>query len=174
MRRRISQFLSNESTFGRLMTRVYVLFGANLCFLLFSLPVITIGPALAGLYFVCLRAIRGDGDISPWREFFCGFESSFNLSLLYELGLFLFLALAYVDLRFTASVGGIFTVFRYAILALLFFVLLLTVHFFPVVAAFSSDFRGTLRNALFFCGKKSSAGSYHAGHLCLGFWGDGS
>ena len=158
MRQRISQFLSNESTFGRLMTRVYILFGANLCFLLFSLPVLTMGPALAGLYYVCLRTLRSDGDISPWKEFWIGFKSSFKLSFLYELGLLLFLALAYVDLRFTQAVGGVFTVFRYAILALLFFVLLLTVHFFPVVAAFSSSFTGTLRNALFFSAKNPLRG----------------
>ena len=38
LRERISGFLSNESTFGRLMTRVYVLVAGNLFFLAFSVP----------------------------------------------------------------------------------------------------------------------------------------
>lgn len=153
MRKRISQFLSNESSFGRLMTRVYVLFGANLCFLLFSLPLVTMGPALAALYYVCLRTLRSDGDISPWREFWEGFKSSFKLSLIYWLGFLAFAALAWVDLRFSAQMGGVLRVFQIAIYVLLFFVLILTVHFFPVTAAFSADFGGTVRNALFFAAK---------------------
>ena len=45
MRELMSSFLSNDSAFGRLMTRCGVVIGANLMFVLFSLPVITIGAS---------------------------------------------------------------------------------------------------------------------------------
>ena len=153
LRERVSNFLSNESTFGRMMTRVYVLVMGNLLFLLFSIPLVTIGPALAGLYTVCLRSLRGDGDISPAKEFWKGFKGSFRLGILYWLGFLLFALLAYVDVRFSDAYGGVLTVFKMAILAIGFFVLITTTHFFPVVAAFSDTLGGTVRNAVFFAAR---------------------
>ncbi len=38
--------MSNESPFGRLMTKVGIIICANLMFILFSLPVVTIGASL--------------------------------------------------------------------------------------------------------------------------------
>ena len=45
MRERINAFLSNESSFGKLMTKLGIIIGANLMFALFSLPVFTVGAA---------------------------------------------------------------------------------------------------------------------------------
>ena len=43
MRDFVNAFMSSESTFGRLMTKIGIIICANLMFVLFSLPVLTIG-----------------------------------------------------------------------------------------------------------------------------------
>ena len=62
MRELMSSFLSNDSAFGRLMTRCGVVIGANLMFVIFSLPVITIGASYAALEYTLFRMERGDGN----------------------------------------------------------------------------------------------------------------
>ena len=45
----IGSFLSNESPFGRLMSRIGIIIVANLLFILCSLPVITMGASLCAM-----------------------------------------------------------------------------------------------------------------------------
>ena len=47
MRDWINSFLSNDSTFGKTMTKIGIIAGANLLFVIFSLPVVTLGAAWA-------------------------------------------------------------------------------------------------------------------------------
>ncbi|MCD8189212.1 MAG: YesL family protein, partial [Clostridiales bacterium] len=62
-------FLSNESAFGRLMTRLGIIIAANVMFMIFSLPVFTVGAAYVALYHVMFKTLRGDGVINPFKQF---------------------------------------------------------------------------------------------------------
>ena len=48
-----------KNLFTTLWREIFTLIRANLCFLLFCLPVITIPPAMCALHGVCMDAIRG-------------------------------------------------------------------------------------------------------------------
>ncbi|MDE7010730.1 MAG: DUF624 domain-containing protein, partial [Oscillospiraceae bacterium] len=48
-----------KNLFTTLWREIFTLIRANLCFLLFCLPVVTIPPALCALHGVCVDAIRG-------------------------------------------------------------------------------------------------------------------
>ena len=83
------------------MTHCGVAIGANLMFVLFSLPVITTGAAWTALEYTMLRAERGDGVINPFKEFWKGFKANWKQStitgfLAAALGLFLL-----ADIRIT-------------------------------------------------------------------------
>ena len=154
MGRRISGFFSNDSIFGQIMTRLGILIAANLMFVVFSIPVVTIGPALAALYFVMFRVLRSSsGEVNPFREFWRGFRSCFKQGLLYWLILAILAFLGWIDIRFCRYAGGVLEYFRYAIYILAAAALIVTVHFFPVLAAFSDTLPHLLRNAVFFAGK---------------------
>ena len=62
------------------MTHCGVAIGANLMFVLFSLPVITTGAAWTALEYTMLRAERGDGVINPFKEFWKGFKATWKQS----------------------------------------------------------------------------------------------
>ena len=74
-----------------LMTRIGIVIGANLMFVLFTLPVFTTGAALAGLYTVMFKTLRGDGVLNPFRVFWKGFKENFRQATLFFLVFFVFI-----------------------------------------------------------------------------------
>ena len=56
----------------------------NLIFILFSLPVITIGPAFAGMIHVIFKIIR-DRPVFPFSDFIDGFKKNFRQSFVYTM-----------------------------------------------------------------------------------------
>lgn len=56
------------------------LVGANMLFLLFCVPVVTIPAALSGMNRVCILLVR-EGTCSVWRDFILEFKNSFLKSL---------------------------------------------------------------------------------------------
>ena len=148
----INSIFNNDSVFGQLMTRAWILIGANIMFVIFSIPVITIGPAFAGLYHVMLRTLRSDGEISPIREFWKGFTRNFRQALLYWAGVLVLLVVGILDVRFCVYMGGILTYFRYGIYFIGGILLILTSFLYPVMAAFEDTLPGLIRNAFFFIG----------------------
>ena len=154
MGRFIGTLLDNESTFGKIMTKCGVIIGANLIFVLFSLPVITIGPGLAALSYVMLKSLRGDGAVNPFKTFFEGFRMNFRQGLICFAGTAFLAAFILVDIRFCMHMGGILTVFRYALYVLLFVLIILAVYLIPVMAAFQDTIPHLIRNALFFASRR--------------------
>jgi len=154
MRDQINAFLSNDSSFGRLMTRLGIMIGANLMFVLFSLPLVTLGAAWAALDYVMLKALRGDGEVNPFAQFWIGFRDNFKQATLVWLAALLIAALAVVDVRFLMHMGGSMVKFRYAIYAVLLLLLAELIYLFPLMAAFSNSLPILLRGAFAFALRK--------------------
>ena len=74
----IQGFLDNNSFFGKLMTKIGIIIAANLMFVVFSVPFITIGAGLTALYHVMFKTLRGGGICNPFKEFWAGFKSNFK------------------------------------------------------------------------------------------------
>lgn len=153
MKKRITAFLSNDSAFGRIMAWCLAVIGGNLMFVLFSLPVLTAGPAFAGLAFCMMRAVREEGDINPAKEFWRGFRDCFKKALVWWLLILVILFIAVMDIRFSVWHGGILDYFRYGIYGVTGFVLILTLVLYPVMAAFENNLSALLQSALYFAGK---------------------
>ena len=149
----IFRFFSNDSVWGQMMTRAWILIGANIMFVLFSLPIVTAGPAFAALYHVMLRTLRSDGEISPLKEFWKGFKGNFRQALVYWLIVLALVLVGVLDIRFSVYMGGILTWFKYGIYLIGGSLLILTSFLFPVMAAFGDSLRGLVRNAFYFIGK---------------------
>lgn len=154
MGERLQTFLDNDSTFGRLMTRCGIIIAANLMFLLFSMPVVTIGASYTALYHVMLKTLRGDGVINPFKQFWAGFKSNFKQATIYWIVLLALVVFGYADVTICRQAGGILQYFMYAIYALGMIALTITLHMFPVMAAFRDSILHLMRNALFFAVKK--------------------
>ena len=120
MKKKIWGILDRDSSFGRAMTLVSIIIGANIMFAIFSLPVVTIGPALAALFHVMFKMLRGHRDLNPIKEFWYGFKSNFKQGILSSLVFLGIALLLYVDIRFSGHMGGVLTYFKYALYAIAF------------------------------------------------------
>ena len=126
MRNFVSSFMSPDSAFGRVMTKIGIIICANLMFVLFSLPVITIGASYAALYRVILKTLRSGGVTNPFKQFWLGFKSSF------------------------LQAGGMMGYFQYALYGVGLLLTLILIYTFPSIAAFEGTIGGHLRNAVYF------------------------
>ena len=115
MKERIWGILSEESLLGRITSRLWILFGANVLFVLFSLPIVTAGPAWVAMYYVCLKTLRVDSTLNPIREFWNGFRMNFKQAFLGFLGFLVIAAILILDIMFVARTQGSMRLFRYPV-----------------------------------------------------------
>lgn len=103
----IGGFLGNDTAFGRLMTKCGTVIAANVLFAVCSIPLVTAGAALQGLYgtiFAMLDA--GQDAINPFRVFWQHFRKDFLRTTLCWLAFLAILLLGAVDLQVCAAWAG--------------------------------------------------------------------
>ena len=150
----MNQFLSgifgNDSAFGKLMTRIGIIIGANLMFVIFSIPVITIGASLTGLYTVMFKTLRGEGVLNPFKVFLQGFKTNFKQATLCWVALLVIAAIGYADLKICAAAPGIIANIRYVIYAVAVALLIGAIYLFPVMSAFDNKLLFLFRTGYYF------------------------
>lgn len=143
-------FFSNESRFGKLMTRIGITVGANLMFVLFSLPVFTVGAAWTALCYVMLKTLRTDNAVNPFRLFWIGFKMNFRQATLVWIAAIALFALGAVDVQICLKAGGMIGLFRYPIYAMGIILASILLYLFPVMAAFTDTIPHLIRNSIYF------------------------
>ena len=146
----IGSFLSNDSPFGKAMTHAGVVIGANVMFVIFSLPVITAGAAYAALEFTIFRMERGDGVINPFKEFWKGFKANFKQGTITAVIAGLLAAFLLMDLRIVSRADGFIAAFKYPVMALLIIEVTLLIWLFPAMASFEDTLPNLIRNCVYF------------------------
>ena len=143
-------FLDNDSAFGRLMTRCWIIIACNVLFVLLTLPVVTIGPAWAAMDYVLLRTLRGDGDLNPLREFWKGFRMNFKQAFVCGLAILALGGFLALEIYWCGQFGGVFQIFRLGLVMILSAVVILALYLFPVMAAFQGGIPTLLKHSLYF------------------------
>ena len=139
--------------FSLLFSNIWKLMGANVFFVLFSLPLITLPAALCALNRVCVLIYK-NGSCYLWQDFVGEFRASFLRSLLPAL---LFLALLFagyyfMSLGLTNAALAVWSMVFWAIG--IFFVLAglgWGGYFFVLVAMLKQENRNVLKNARLLC-----------------------
>lgn len=153
MKEKIWGILSEESLLGRITSMIWILFGANVMFVLFSIPVVTAGPAWAAMYHVCLKTLRQDNSLNPFSEFWRGFRTNFRQAIGAWIGFLVIISVLILDIMFVSRTQSIMRYMRWPVYILTGFILLVLFHLFPVMAAFADNLKGLVRNSLFFASR---------------------
>lgn len=82
----IGGFLGNDSTFGKLMTKVGTIIAANIMFAVCCIPFVTVGAAQKALYHTVFSLLNTEDAINPFRTFWQGFRKNFIRTTLYWIG----------------------------------------------------------------------------------------
>lgn len=150
MGEKIGAFFSNESPFGQIMTRCGVVIAANIMFVLFSIPVIIIGPAYTALYYVLLKAVKNEWEINPFKEFWTGFKTNIKQGtiagvIVTLLGIFLVM-----DIKICTSAQGFIGAFKIPVYVLSIVFAATALYLFPTIAAFENKLKKLVFNSIFF------------------------
>ena len=122
-----------------------------LLWLLCCLPIVTMGPGTAAIYYVMIKKVRGDDGEGIWRLFVRSFRRNFKQGLIVGLLMTALIVLLYVDIQFYAQAQGMLrplfgslTVVGGAV------VLLLLPYLVGQMAQFENTIRRYFINSLFF------------------------
>lgn len=151
------KFFDNQGVFGRLMGRCWILFAANLLFLLSCLPVVTVGAGLSALYYTTLRTLRGEDDLNPIATFWKGFKDNWKQGTVAWLVLLALAAVLYLELFWCSQFGEAATLLSYALLAIALVALIIGCYLFPVIAAFRGTLPQLVQNSFYFVMKRPLA-----------------
>ncbi len=134
-------FLSNDSTFGRIMARIWVVVAANILFVLCTVPVITAGPAFAALHFTIMKMLRGDLDLNPFATFWEGFKTNFKQAAVTWLALLALAVMVRLEWFWCGQFGGVFKIFQIGLAEISGASLVIGLYMFPTMAAFQAGLK---------------------------------
>lgn len=142
---------SSNNPVMRFMTNLFNIFWLNLLFIFTSLPIITIGASLCGLYKVCLSMVSGE-DPSVTKMYFTEFKDSFKRGtilwvMVVVLGAFFSLELYWIYFR-PDLIPSSMSFLQYPVWIMLFGVTQLFLYGFALLATFENTFKNTLINSI--------------------------
>lgn len=123
----------------------------NVLFLLCCLPVVTVGPACAAMYYVTLKMARKQDDTSVIRSFFHSFRQNLRQGIVLGLLAVALGAVAFADIFIMWNLVqyGLFFQCMLVLLVLVSILYLMTcIYLFPLLAQFNNSIKGHLRSAL--------------------------
>lgn len=139
---------SLNSWLSRFMYLVADIVLLHVLWILFSLPIVTIGASTTALYYCSMKRIRRDeGYIT--KNFIHSFRSNFKQSTLIWLLILAVGAILFLDLRIGMSAGGVIGKFMLISCSILLIPYFCTAFYiFPVQAKFENRIIDNLKNAL--------------------------
>lgn len=142
------ELFNMDNPFFRALGKLADLMILNITFIIFSIPIFTIGASITGMYYVTLKmAENEEGYI--FRGFWKSFKQNFKQAtaiwlMVLAVGIVLFL-----DLQIIKNAAGTgFTVMRIMIIAISIIYMMIVLYVFPVLSRFYNTIKGTLKNSL--------------------------
>lgn len=138
-----------DSPLFSFLNKVADLIILNLLTLVCCIPVITVGAAMTGLNYVCLKMARNEEGYIV-RGFFKSFKENFKQATIIWLIILLVIGVLAGDVFIMSYSNVAFpTWIRVALLAVGVIVIVALMHVFPVLARFDNTIKNTFRNSLY-------------------------
>ena len=127
-------------TEGKIYTglcKMYDIMFLSFLWLVFCIPILTIGPATTALYYTTVKVIRKERGY-VWKEFWHAFKTNFVTGLIYTMVLVVAILGFYYGIALTAnSKDTILQIFHYTYILLSFYLVFLYIFLFPILSRFS-------------------------------------
>ena len=130
----------------RTLISIFDLIALSIFWVVFSMPIVTMGAASAALYHAVYQHVR-KGDDYLWSSFWSAFKSNFKRSTLVwlvPLGILIVLTFDAIVFRSIYLQGKPFGWVYYVVLVIITFVLTWTIY----LAAYGARFNGTVKDVL--------------------------
>ena len=136
-----------ENPVWQFMGRIADLMILNAIFIIFSLPIFTIGAACTGMYYCLLKIVRGE-DTYVWRDFWTSFKRNFKQATIIWLILIPFLAILSIDVLMWYNDPTLLPkALKITTIIVICIVLAIAIYVFPILSHFDNTTSNTLKNA---------------------------
>ena len=137
-----------DNRFFRLVTKLMNIILLNILWLIFSIPLITMGAATSAVYYVTLKMVREEEGYIV-KDFMKAFKQNFKQGVLLEFVLLLIGIILYGDIRFFLLHDSVFSYLFIAILAIVCIqYIFIVVYIFPITARYRNKLFLNLKNAV--------------------------
>lgn len=145
----MNRLFNYENPVMQFISKIFDLIVLNLFFLLFSIPIVTIGASLSALYYVSLKILRGE-DPYLWQNFFKAFRQNFKQATLVWLILLAASVLLGMDFYIINSQDTVlFAVVRVLLWIISGILFCIFLYVFPVISHFVCSTKQAFKNSLY-------------------------
>ena len=152
--RYLLKLFGEDSPVGRFLNRLYIIVVSNLLFVLFSIPVVTIGASFSALSYTLIKFQRGDRYFKVAQTFWKGFKENFGKATLCFVALAALVLFQILEISWCRQFRDIISVFQYVLAGLMVLEAIIAIYLFPVIAAFNGGIGELLKNAMYFAFSK--------------------
>lgn len=142
----MNEFFNKNNLAMRFLTSICNLILVNLLFLLFSLPIVTIGASLTALYKIVFMMHAKD-EIFIYRDFKAEFVDSFKKATIIWVPVLLLSAYFVVELRYLNGFSDM-PWLQIPIWIVVFFMACILIYAFPLLANFENSLKNTVKNSI--------------------------
>lgn len=137
---------SMDSPLMQFLTKVADLIILNILFLVFSIPIFTMGASMSAMYYVTLKLVK-DEECYVTKQFVASFKENFKQATLIWV-VMLIIAIGLVYDAYVSVTGGSPEVFKIVLIVLSVIWGIMFIHVFPLIAKFDNTTLNIIRNAL--------------------------
>lgn len=146
----MEKFFNSDNSVMRALSKIFDMGVLTLIYLVFCIPIVTIGAATTSLYYVSAKVLRHNRSY-VWREFWSSFKTNFVQSTI----VWVITAIVTVLLIFNMQIVGATTdstkggYMVGAYLAILFILLCISCYVYPIISRFGTKLSQILRLSLY-------------------------
>lgn len=136
----------------RICNMIFELFTLNILWIIFSLPIVTMGAATTALFYVCGKKARKE-DYYLFRDFWKSFKQNFKQATIIWIILLCSLFILVFNIVSIHLLGGSMTWLLFLQIVLVIQVIVISNYIFPIVCRFHMSLSNCFKTAFFFGGK---------------------
>lgn len=143
----LDKMFNYENPVWQFMNRVADLLILNIIFMIFCIPIVTIGASYTALTYVTVKIVRKE-DTYIWKEFLKSFKTNFKQSTIMWLIMLAFILMLSLDLfMWYLDPTALPKVLKITTIIVILIIVTLTIYAFPILSHFDNTIRNTFVNA---------------------------
>jgi uncharacterized membrane protein YesL len=139
-------FNLSDNIIARGLGRIFDMVVLNIIFVIFSLPIITIGATITAMYAVMLKMVK-DEEGYIVKGFIQAFKENFKMSTKAWLIMFPLSIIIYVNIQLSTEMPVLSSVFMVFFIIVGIVVVFTSIYVFPLIARYENTLKATFKNA---------------------------
>ncbi len=145
----MGSFFNLENGFFTTIGKIVDMILLSIVWSIVCIPIITIGPATAALYYTTVKVIRRERGYLL-KEFFRSFRMNFKLGTLSGITIMLLFLMLFFDRQFASAMESDYRFILWSIFnAIIIILFCVSIYVFPILSRFKTNYKQLMKTSLF-------------------------